>query len=873
MAKKTTPAVERIGTPSFLSGNNPADKLSKVLFVGAITDVIQYTNFYEISIDNAPAIYGTPVNHGSLGLIGVRDHVMYPPGTKVLCYMPVGHSICFIIGCVPDFDTNLNFNQSDWISQYSGVGLLDDSAHSAALDIGIPPYLFSNSRPYDAFPGEWGVSNPLGLLLHVGLSSFQIRAGDLAGISGFLFDRKLRISGHNLQVWSALKERFEGNDQGENVGYTISSPYPWEMLGARRAYVSSTTASSNFNYSTDAQGVDSNWKFQAEAGGVSQAESDQVAIPRISDLEGTLGYGRNSIVAIPPAVQPDVEKRANLTNYLGVSQVRTALDGTIEIRSARQVVIEKSCFIPVPKQIKDFSDPNGNSSDNGSANFAGAYGETTADFSMPEYANSEDGALTLVDRLSLEHNRVFDYFLRGKPLDWHMPTQAQLASSNVNTGYVFDPEVGKSFALSARAPLPRSVTMPVDHITGNTKDYYASKSGVYLLETGGVLIEDGWGSQLLLERGNIKLTCAGDFFFAGGRNFNVLAPNDVHIRGGGHTDISAGKGDVRIKAEKNMLLLAGNSGNGALVLEGRGEGTLQSFTGVVGSDVSGAGVIIKSPSGAVNVYGKSVYLRSTDSGTVTIDADQGLGQVVTYASSILELVNTGRTTVFGSTPAKPGTPTGVMFTTYWGFLHSSSGKHFLSSYGSFYCSGYGAVGNALVAASISTESGGEAGRYSQDTRQSLSEMQKSSQAIADAGRSQSTEPFRANRPYEPNIGYGITANVSSIGFSFRTDSQYSIDMAEGSQTTWTTESRWQQYFRANDNSGVLWEEPVVKSPDGATDTMPYPGNSTWTVDKSLQQYDNQAWSFTSGETLGNITTIATTNVAPAEGYRVNYQRS
>ena len=62
----------------------------------------------------------------------------------------------------------------------------------------------------------------------------------------------------------------------------------------------------------------------------------------------------------------------------------------------------------------------------------------------------------------------------------------------------------------------------------------------------------------------------------------VTLAKEAIIRAKGSVDISSNENDVRIKAEKNMQLLAGNSGSGGMLLESKGQGSIQGYGGLIG---------------------------------------------------------------------------------------------------------------------------------------------------------------------------------------------------------------------------------------------------------------------------------------------------
>ena len=107
------------------------------------------------------------------------------------------------------------------------------------------------------------------------------------------------------------------------------------------------------------------------------------------------------------------------------------------------------------------------------------------------------------------------------------------------------------------------------------------------------------------------LTAPGDVWIQPGRNVNIIAADDCIIKVHRSVDITSTKNDVRIKAERNLQILAGNdqSEGGGVVIESRAPAAKYDFA-KDGEDVKHSGILLIAPDSDIACWGKSVYLRT-----------------------------------------------------------------------------------------------------------------------------------------------------------------------------------------------------------------------------------------------------------------------
>jgi len=836
------------------------DKVDRTVFLGVIEDVVQFWNLYQISVNFSAPIYGTPANFSSIGY-GVRSHGVYLPGTLVVCYQPPNAPHCYILGAAP-FLTESSVNvQPTWVTPYSGVGIKEDVAHNNAVQTPTRKMNFNAGTPYDVLAGEYGFSNPLGILFHIGVSDITLKADELTGLWLFYLSQTTRLAGHNFQHWTALQDHLEGEDEGENFSITQSSPYPWEMRGSLKYSEPIATQDKEEQFPPDPTTLnvaDPLWvNGNREARYEPIAKSNQAPISRLTKLGGVLGDLIRWTIAIPPQEFKDfetesfIEVKDRQTDNVGVAEVVGHIDGTLSIASRKSISLVKDCYIPVVKPLKTPNDPTGDSANNPDSEhkFAGVFGSADApkrtDFKGRDEDPDQDGKNTkiaqLFDNFAWVRHKLTLQNVATKKLDFYVskPTSQDLIDKSiyVPSQYRF------------RLNIPSFESVVVDHKSDHTRKLYKCRSAIHMTDDGRVVIEDGWGSQIIMERGNIILTCPGDVLVANGRSFSVLAPKDIHLRAGQHAEFSAGAGDLRIKADKNLHVLAGNSSSGGLLLESRGVGSTMDFVNKYGTDVTSSGIVLKATDGVAAIYGKQVYVRSLDKSDIILDASSGTGTVQTYAARTIEHIDQYKRVLFGTTPDTTSTTSATMEFSESSVIFGQTGYTVFN--GSILTVGDGVFVGDISGDQVASSAGGELGITSDRFRNSVNQTLGTVNSRIEQIRAQADDPQKGSNPYEPTKGIGLQSIITSMGFTFRTDNedlnQYTVNFKDGESEVFWVQARWQQGAEAAGYSSSGWVERAVKSPDGNVDTLPYPGYRSWVEKPLMYNVTNKYWSFDTGE--------------------------
>ena len=371
-----------------------------------------------------------------------------------------------------------------------------------------------------------------------------------------------------------------------------------------------------------------------------------------------------------------------------------------------------------------------------------------------------------------------------------------------------------------------------------------------MLDDGSVVIEDGYGSQIIMSGGHIFQQCQGDIFNRPGRSFITWAPRDIIARAGWCAELSAAKRDVRIKGQNNVHVLAGDGDKGCVLIECRAQNkpVKADWQGVYGEDIESSGVIIKAEESAVDIWSKRVFAGAAKDEDGIVELSSGRGKTVIAGGTVgVEalsmfgvLVGAGRSRSGSAAQLimEPGAAKLLAKLDIVGDLGLWQGdagngklemdgeikaKGDIGSVRSIYCDGSMSA-NGMNSTSI--HNGTSGGRPPE-----INSQGGATKSAADAAKAPLYQQFENETLDDSESGAGNQKVWDEIGFSFRlSDEHYKTKDFK------VYESRAQQLYRAFGIAGKKWDEPVVVAPDG-TETRPHPGQATWTGSEGYQYAD------------------------------------
>lgn len=768
--------------------------------------------------------------------LAAQDAAVFPSGSRVLFFAPKSSSYGYIIGILPGMTDDAGRNWADFISPGTNANIQKHPWYKKLIDgsyLGKGVRNWNNNRPIDATSlGDLTYTTALGGLLHLDLFQMVFRISEECGLWMFYLDQLARFSGHNLDIRSAISELKIRDDQGEGQWYEGVTPYPWNAAGFLSPDMDFAENAANTILQTD------------PVAGLEPTASSR-PFYTMEEFKGYLGQGGVRQVQLPPAVEGPYNHY--LQTPKTVFREAIGLDGQYSLSSSQSLSIEKRMWLPTPRRLFEAEDPFGDKGDETSNNykFAGVLGPEGEPETVTNLEPAEDTpdtfTLGLTDIMAHTHNwKILHPFHRHK-LDFEVsnPTVANGLTEEENSQVEPEqPSKVTDLQTEFKLPLPPVQKVYVDH-RYQYQTYYESKAGIYWLPDGGIVIRDGYGSEIAMSGGHITFSSPGDTNIQSGRSTVLMAGDDLVGKAFNSVDISSSQKDVRVKAEKNLEMLAANSGTGRMLLESKNvRSTISSYDveDQFGEDVGGAGICLKAETGPIFTYSQDLYLRTLNNGRMVLDSDQGNGSVYIVGNFVETEVKTHTTTAIRGEIEDPSTPTivstlsnsgqfldgnqfvrGSIYSrggiTAWNSVRVLSG-HYFSSQAMSSTGGLPVYGAAVTRGEL------------EDQKSNFLEYQSDLKTLSSSFTVGLTDVVQND--FWKNWTLGDATLIDAYSFSFRTVPQY------GTETYSLTAPYW--WSLDADNEASVWEEPLVTNQNSPT--MAYPGYSAWVTETGLS-YTNK----------------------------------
>lgn len=857
------------------AGEQTSGKKGMSFAVCTIEDSFAHAGSYLVRLPAGRLVNASDINQVGCVPLGARPASSYPVKSRVIVGQIPGVDQYVIFGSVGKSMGDPNLILPDSVVLRSQVGLFQDPLHySVFADPKSELGNFSAGRPADVLPGDWGVSNDLGLMVFIGRMMATIKASDSAKVEAFWGDDLLRLVGYNYELFTSGAEDKRINDEGEYNEFYRCGMFPWEGLGIAQIGTAVQTA--------DGRLAPNSAKAKFEP-----LEDNQLLVQRYLKMGGYIGDIQREFVCAPPAALRR-ETYSAQTKYPGLLDIVKSSNGAFAVRSAKEIILEKYALIPVPKEMIAPEDPLG---DNIANYKAGDLQGGGTQYQLPEFKWGAD------DTAGIRSAQLFEEqaYLLGKycyaavvghTKDWFVPEEGVITEPVSSTVYDKNIKIGFQFL----APLPGFGELVIDQRPGHSVRYYKSRSCIQQLDDGSIVIEDGYGSQIVMKGGSIFFSCVGDVWAQPGRNFIAWAPHDAILKAGNCADISASKHDVRIKAERNVQVLAGNdqSGVGGILLESRSnQPSSATDFAQTGQQVEGHGITLKAGKSSIQAFSQSMYLgrNQTTQGNLIIDAGEFgttyiRGQsILAKASQILSLVveekdsPTQQAIAINASGALVSCPMEIGGT----LILAPTGT---ATRADLYVGGNVSVSGGIVAKdSVATNA-------SFGARQGAPYVGKLNNDIPVPDPSQFTSLIEGEvAELVAKVQIQETAAVDSattspgnddfqkaVGYSCRSTVQ---DIQLDSASFILFESRWQQMLRKAGQQ-VLWDEPTVTAPNGEIG-RPHPGQDGWTNFQAYGTVDGTNFDYQAGH-AANRSAMTEQGQQPTKntllgGYLINIQGS
>lgn len=819
------------------------------LRVGRVLLAYPYVHCYKLQLTGRQGTtVATALSRGSHTPIGVQSGDVIPTNSNVLVWFPKGSTLAYIIAVIPAPTTNDAANLSDFIQAGGNSGIKKVEAYrnipkAAAFGHGWVPQ--SCGRPMDGLNGEYVRMSETGIGLLIDSFQAYLRVNEACGLWLNYFDSHAKLSALSLHIMSYCEHVFQQNDEGELFALKGYATYPWEAAGM---YAPGQSGSKT-NPEERVQ-LDKEFPFASE----DLQNFAQVPVYRMTDYTGYLGQGFSRTI-VKPAKESGPRLMTDSENDTGLFQQLMALDGAYSVKSAKQITFAKYPLIPNPRRLRQVEDALGDDlQKNNDYKFSGQFGSGEEH----KVLDWQDAAVSILPNL-LRPTGILDLLTHHfnwkstHPFQYHSKdyTYPEEGDTSSALDHVWFCRGGMEYAYVYVEP----VALKIDNRYQDV-NYYNTASLISLTEDGSIVIADGYGSQILLGGGQIRLEAGGDLMLMSGSRVVTLA-NEAITRAKGSVDISSSDKDVRIKAEVNMQLLAGNAGYGGMLLESKGLGVDQQYENKVGEEVIAAGLTLLSKGGSVNLLARQAYIRSgigteneeNTTGEVIIDCANGRSSFVCYAISHAFYNSTGlgiwhspigedtvdinQSHFFGPTFSKLHGPTVLDSTT--AIVNGSS----LGIGGSVFAQGgIYALRNMACFNGINGIGDSSVDDFPDTVNKFIEDYEASVGQINDVGKSVFTACF-------PNYIWGDKRAGNSIliydylGFSYRDKSDFDQKAYGYKQDKFfILEPRWQQLSRLGlvPSSSAIWKEKPVAYQ--GLELYPWPGKVNWVSNPTLLGYSN-----------------------------------
>lgn len=800
-----------------------------------VADVIPHARCYRLNCAMRGSARGYALSSTSCNTAtGTNDINLYQIGTAVLVYFPVQSNRGLILGALPPpvWDTNIALPPS--VVPGSDVGATEApfTHMTKGEDFngkGFGVENFSAGAPTDNVPGDWGLMNETGSGFLVSKFMAMLRASDNCGLSVFYLDQLMRLHGYNYEHFTSSSEHRIYNDEQEVHDVHFRSKFPWEALGLSK------------HGTNPFQTAEGKWEPGTTDAYYEPQNDKQTGIWRDVELRGYLGDLHREVVAVPDSkfdATPITYDDNKAPAYTGLSEITRSANGSIGIRSAKEILLSKYVMIPVPQQT---TLPDDNVEGDWRKNYKasnevgdGTAAEDMNDFKWTPESDADMKPALLLDYMTWVFNfHKFENLLAHKK-DWKVCEETERASRwTLTRAYI---EASKLSALDGSywADMPKKADIDIDSRL-KQHAYYESMSCFSMLDDGSVVIEDGWGSSIVMHRGNIQICCAGDIFMRPGRSFYAFAPKDAMLRAGGSVDLTATTHDVRLKAERNLQLLAGNDSDksdkvGGILLESRSSGTQLQFD-QAGEKVVSGGIVFKCKNSdlvgwANNIYLGTKQLDQNPAGEIMLSADEGKQNILMQANVMMRDIKQLAIDRFSPTRANIFLENATIIDTQQLLVRGSG---YFTRNGNIYAEGNVGAGGSVIAEGAGvfgdTVSDGADSPHMvapnnkapkgkvKPVLKSIDRTAQSTEQNVSGIVEQTSDRFQSG---EGSIGSAETAK--KVNFSLRTDDDYNVRDFK------VFAARWQQLLK---EAGVnkAWEERPVLA--GSDTTYPFPGRQKY----------------------------------------------
>lgn len=585
-----------LGDPTFEGLNALTSKDCNnipIIRIGSVLRSCPVTHDYDVAVNRSVIWKCTKLSIISHPGTGVLESSELLEGSKVLVVSTdKGSNRGFILGSIP---TPLIESGEEPIPAIPRTSL---ESGTALDDTWIETYLASDrtykqlahsGRPIDTLPGEHHLVDPqYGSRLSVSGPNVEMVGSPVAKVRVSALDDIVDIHADTLREVTATGDRNTYDDGGMTSYEEEVSLYKHERLGESEGEKPFIERTANY-----LKGFLSKLGKKLLTG---------KSISRLKIYKGYLGGVFHAIVSIPGKGSGDRESPAQ-DGDKGVFSFHVGEQGLATLRSAAGISIVLTKKIPVPTRKRLPWDPNGSigSDIDLKAGFSGSYGYLDDRTSFNQKRSAEMYGLA----------QAYEPFSKLQD-DFTLPGPREVPS--VSGDEKTDETAGRSFPYSEKEDVFATITID---------------------EEGGIVAGGGEGCELRMRNGIITMSAPRGIFMTSGEDIVQLSGGSSIVKAHDNVEVVASEGDVRIKAENNLHMVAASDTRGSVVIESKS--TSPARASGEGEEVVASGIIIKCDDGETVMRGNRVTM---DGDTSTIVGDQiitfhggsiiGKGEAVTF---------------------------------------------------------------------------------------------------------------------------------------------------------------------------------------------------------------------------------------------------
>ena len=423
------------------------------------------------------------------GLLGFKLSYLPPPKTRVIIYY-TGQQYSYILGSYSGILADPNNTRG--VTDHNDTALQDSKRYNSQQTDGMK-MATESAPPVDLLEGEINIDNLMGVGLSLLRNLASLQAGDLAKVECHLLNDMVRIISQTFRHHSAFGDFQILNDGGKlNVEWNGSSldHEAWGLRQPNDAKVKLQDHGDTVDMRDPIDGYndDGRWRF--------------------TQYIGWLGDFINVFVTDPVNA---IGKLAENQYRAGKARVHINNDGSIICQSVADIVLEKVVRIPVPNRLKRPEDPTGNRGSDSLRNQ-----EQLKQWKPSDQDNLFEMAFQLREYARWLNNTHSLARFRQMDQDFQVPSEADTPApqlhndeqDKVDANY---PQTGDNWQLGyACIRIYRDGSVQTVDIYGNS--ILTTKTGIQISSTQDILIQ-----------------AAGSVNIVAGRDFNVVAQNNVNL--------------------------------------------------------------------------------------------------------------------------------------------------------------------------------------------------------------------------------------------------------------------------------------------------------------------------------------------------------